>query len=114
MTKTLIRKLAPLAAVAAVAAAAFSACSYSANKPDILLTLDGVAGNAVRAVVTLSDTNGDTAQEYVPRFAPRAGRVEGLAYAAPSAGTYTVSFQVQTFDADDNLVNDGTVSTPGP
>ena len=114
MHTNLTRKLVPLAAAAVCAVAGFSACSYNASKPDILLHVDGVQVSAVRGVVTITDTNNDPAQQYFPRFGSGNGAALDLSFAAPSAGTYTLTIHVEAFDADDNRVGDGTVSSGGP
>ena len=40
-------------------------------------------------IVTISDTNGDTAQQYFPRFDASNGAALDLSFAAPSAGSCT-------------------------
>src|SRR5260221_739994 len=112
MHTNLIRKMVPLAAGAALVA--FSACSYNANKPDVLVHVTGVPANAVRGIVTITDTNGDSAQQYFPRFDASNGAALDLSFAAPSAGSYTITVQMQAFDVDDNIVGDRTVSSSGP
>jgi hypothetical protein len=103
-----------VALLAAGGAAATSACSYDAQKPSITLHIDGLSADAVRAEVTLTDTNGDKEQKYFPRFDSGAGAPVDLAFDAPSKGTYTLTVRVQAFDAIDNIRGDGSVSTPGP
>ncbi len=95
----------------AVLAAAASACSYDGAKPDLTLRVEGLPANAVRAEVTLTDSAGDAAVQYFPRFGTAGGAPVDLSFAAPSKGTYTVSLQVQAFDPDDNIVGDGTVTS---
>src|SRR5207302_10537350 len=99
-----------LAGGAALLAYAFSACSYDALHSDIQVLVDGLPVSAIRGHVTLTTTNGDS-EEYFPRVPPGGGLELDLA--APSSGTYTVSVQVQAFDALDNTVADGTTSGSG-
>lgn len=101
------RSLASAFALLAVAIAA--ACSYTAQKGDIALHVDGLPASAVRAEVLLTTSSGDS-KTYSPRFAVHDGTLD-LGFAAPSNGTYTVTIRVAAFDAADNFVADGTIAT---
>ena len=104
-------KLVLAASVAAIAS--FSACSYDAVKPDILVHVDGLPANAVRAEVTLNDSNGDAPIKYFPRIVAAADASQDFAFAAPKSGSYSVTVQVQAFDPQDSIIGNGTVSA-GP
>src|SRR5207302_904829 len=93
-----MRGAALLAAFAAFIGVSWGACSYDPQHSDIQVLVDGLPASALRGVATLTTTNGDNKQ-YFPRIPP--GGSVALAFTAPSAGTYTVTVQLQAFDALD-------------